>query len=146
MEMNVWKLHKCRMRYYIKHPLYIFKQIKKKLKYCWQRITKGYCDADIWNWDEWLLELMPRMLDELATVTDAYPDTIVGSLDEWKKYLHGLAANLRLYKDMDHTIDIDQYDTWAEFNEAATQVREEQEAILEETFIEITKNLRRMWW
>ena len=146
MEMNVWKSDKCDMKYYIKHPRYMFKQIRKKLKYCWQRITKGYCDADIWNWDAWLLELMPQMLDELATVTDAYPDDIVDSLDEWKKYLHGLAANLRLYKDMDRTIDIDKYNTWAEFNKAATQMREEQAAILEETFIEIAKNLRRMWW
>lgn len=146
MEMNIWKLHRCRIRYYLKHPLYIFKQARNKLKYCWQRITKGYCDVDIWNWDAWLLEIMPQMLDELATVTDAYPDSIVNSLDEWKKYLHGLAANLRLYKDMDSTIDIDNYDTWTEFNEAATQLREEQDAILEETFIEIAKNLRRMWW
>jgi len=146
MEMNVWKSDRCDMKYYIKHPQYMFKQIRKKLKYCWQRITKGYCDADIWNWDAWLLELIPQMLDELATVTDAYPDDIVSSLDEWKKYLHGLAANLRLYKDMDRTIDIDKYDTWAEFNKAATQMREEQAAILEETFIEIAKNIRRMWW
>jgi len=51
-----------------------------------------------------------------------------------------------LYKDMDRTIDIDKYDTWAEFNKAATQMREEQAAILEETFIEIAKNIRRMWW
>lgn len=146
MEMNVWKVDRCDWKYYLKHPRYMFKQVRKKLKYCWQRIIKGYCDVDIWNWDEWLLEVMPQMLDELATVTDAYPDDIVSSLDEWKKYLHGLAANLRLYKDIDRTIDIEKYDTWTEFNKAATQMREEQAAILEETFIEISKNIRRMWW
>ena len=146
MEMNIWKLHRCSVRYYVKHPRYIFKQIRNKLKYCWQRITKGYCDADIWNWDAWLLEVMPQMLDELAAVTDAYPDDIVNSLDEWKKYLRGLAANLRLYKAMDRRIDTEEYDTWAEFNKAVTQMREKQAAILEETFIEISKNIRRMWW
>lgn len=36
-----------------------------KIKYAFQRMKKGYCDEDVWDIDDWFLNIMPNMLCEL---------------------------------------------------------------------------------
>ena len=44
------------------------KQLMKK-----QRATKGYCVGDLWNMDDYLLDLIPAMLKEFADKTQGFP-------------------------------------------------------------------------
>lgn len=48
-----------RSAFYSKHPL-------KNMKYCIQRIKRGYCDADLWDIDHWFLAVIVPMLRQFA--------------------------------------------------------------------------------
>jgi len=61
-------------KYYLTHPWQWLSQLRKNVKYAWQRATRGYCDTDVWNMDSWMLALLPPMLRELANdPVGAYP-------------------------------------------------------------------------
>ena len=45
-------------------PWKIIPLICRNIGYSWQRITKGYCDKDLWNIDGWFMDLMPDMLEQ----------------------------------------------------------------------------------
>lgn len=46
------------------------------LKYCIQRIRRGYCDGDLWEIDSWFLSLMPAMLRHFDKVRIGYPNIL----------------------------------------------------------------------
>jgi hypothetical protein len=39
-------------------------RIFSEIKYCYQRITKGYSDRDLWNMDYWFINTIPNMLKD----------------------------------------------------------------------------------
>lgn len=45
----------------------------RDFKYCWQRITRGYCDRDIWSIDDWFLGVVPDMLQQLKDTRHGSP-------------------------------------------------------------------------
>ncbi len=47
---------------------------KNEIKWAKQRAKRGYADCDLWNMDLWLLEIMPKMIDELARVKHGWND------------------------------------------------------------------------
>ncbi len=52
----------------------------KNVKYSWQRVTKGYCDKDLWNIDFWFMKIMPRMLQQFKETKHGSP-SILGEND-----------------------------------------------------------------
>lgn len=48
--------------------------LARDLKYSWQRITKGYCDTDVYWMTEWFLEIVPCMIQELKVKRISSPD------------------------------------------------------------------------
>ncbi len=168
--MNIFKVKGYGTRYYLTHPWYWLREWRKKLVFAWQRITRGYADWDVWDLDQWMLEILPRMLDQLADNTHTYPLDIGDK--EWSKYLHGLASNLRLCTDeaadklneyydefhnnlILHTEKKDDGFTHAhvEINDEirdnyfkrCKEIWQEIEAIREETFADIGRSLPEMW-
>jgi len=76
-QLNVSTYHK-----YVNHP----NKMKK------QRIECGFCDADWWNMDDYLIKLLPAMLRRLANKTIAYPGTEEFPTPEsWTEYLESTA-------------------------------------------------------
>ena len=67
-----------RWQYRLKHPGKEVLDFCRNLKYCVQRIRKGYCDADVWDIYGWFLSVMPDMLQELKENHVAYPDPLDG--------------------------------------------------------------------
>lgn len=49
------------------------KEIFRDLKCCVQRIKKGFCYRDIWSIDDWFLNVIPDMLDELKNTRHGTP-------------------------------------------------------------------------
>jgi len=49
------------------------KQFFKNIKYAYQRITKGYCDFDVWELSDYYLKLFYYTLNSLADNTHGYP-------------------------------------------------------------------------
>lgn len=52
-----------------KIPIEVFRD----LKCCVQRVKKGFCFRDTWNINDWFLNVIPDMLDELKTTCHGYP-------------------------------------------------------------------------
>lgn len=52
------------------------KNIFTNLKYAYQRIKKGYCDADLWEIDGWFLTVVPDMLKQFSKTHNGYPEIL----------------------------------------------------------------------
>lgn len=55
--------------FYTKKPL-------KNLKYCIQRIRRGYCDGDLYELDVWFVSVIVPMLRQLNKTREGYPDIL----------------------------------------------------------------------
>jgi len=81
MDRNIWRSWTKRpFYYYLTQPGQFFKRIK----WCWQRITRGYCDCDLWDLDCYVSELIESMLYDFADKTQGYPDTLCKDIMEWR--------------------------------------------------------------
>ena len=95
MDLNVLKDFPYRPRYYITHLWKWFRECWINLKNAWMRATKGYCYTDLWNMDDWFLEVLPRMLRQLAKDHQAYPgQPPFETPEKWERWLIEMAENL----------------------------------------------------
>ena len=51
----------------------IFRDIKNKIRFKYQKVKKGYCDYDLYDMDYWFIKTFPKMLGEFAKNTIGYP-------------------------------------------------------------------------
>ena len=75
-EIQTWrpfKLSEYRFSWIDKGFRGIFKQLKNDIKYSFQRITKGYCDYDLFSIDYWFMDIMPRMLTQFKETRHGSP-------------------------------------------------------------------------
>lgn len=59
-------------------------QFFRNIKYAYQRITKGYCDADLFNLDMYIAANLNNTLLELADISHTYSSQY-NDIEEWKK-------------------------------------------------------------
>lgn len=175
MNRNVFKSWGYSKRYYLTHPHVWLRHLCINIKHAYQRVTKGYCDEDWWDFGYWFLDTIPDMLDELAENGHGYPgDDEFDTYEKWQAYLHGLASNLRLCTEKageemneyhkqfventahwhtepaengGQTIVWDKEDPELnrKYFDRIKEIDEMQDAIREETFIELARNLLAMW-
>ena len=105
-----------RTAFYSRKPL-------KNLKYCIQRIKRGYCDADLWNIDCWFLGVIVPMLRQFSRTQMGWPGRLQSKitaemgdgvdsnqLDEicqqkWKEILNKLADDFETLERMHYDIE-----------------------------------------
>ena len=63
-----------------------------KIKYFFQRGRKGYCDYDLYAFDDWLTEMMPRALREFKDKTHGWPDSEFKTFGEWQDCIERMAV------------------------------------------------------
>lgn len=68
------------------------KNVRRFFRYSFQRITKGYCDKDVWEMYPHLQAIIPAMLSELRENHMGYPvinekDTFEEGEERWNKIL-----------------------------------------------------------
>lgn len=56
------------------------------IKHAYQRITRGYSDRDLWSFDSYLCEMIPKGLRQLKKNSNSYPANLK-SFDEWQGIL-----------------------------------------------------------
>lgn len=91
--MNIWDKTQLKMDVDYSDnkikPVAYFRQIKKRIKWSKQRITRGYADCDCWNVDDYLRILIPSMLENLRENRCGAP--IINrkglSIEEWEQTL-----------------------------------------------------------
>lgn len=96
---NVW--NKTDFWHERRSPWKIPGLVLRNIKYSFQRITKGYCDKDLWNIDYWFMNLMPDMLQQ-------FKDTKHGSLSCLEKEHadeHGNFCNDECHTEWDKILD-----------------------------------------
>ena len=86
MIKNVLVYFPFRFKYYLMHPIEFFRQCINNCVSAWQRIKYGYCGLDVWNFDDWLLNIIPSILTKLKKEGHSYPANMANR-DEWCAYL-----------------------------------------------------------
>lgn len=76
-------------RFYLKKPWEFFEDTWLNLKAAWQRVTRGWADRDTWSLDNYLLEILPEMIEYLAEHTHGYPGEHAGfpTYESWQEFL-----------------------------------------------------------
>lgn len=95
-----------------KYPSNWFRNIKQFFRYFkwgWQRATKGYCEYDLFAFDDYYLNLIAETLFEMAKTTQGYPGPYE-SLEEWQQHIHDLGNEFKeaadiLWKEYDDDWD-----------------------------------------
>lgn len=87
-QMNVFKQNYFSWRY-IKDTIRL---LFRSFKWAWQRVTRGYCDADVWDLDITLLNYFYLTLNQLADTTIGWPGTEeFETFEDWQEYLRDMA-------------------------------------------------------
>ena len=81
-----------RPSYYLRHPLVFLKEIRTLVVNAYHRMRYGYAWVDLWNMDDYLGQLVPNMLRDLANKSSGYPCTDeFPDPETYKVYLRALA-------------------------------------------------------
>ena len=90
----VWPYRKG---YYVTHPWEWFAQLWWNLKCAYERAIKGYSCRDVIEMHSFILNLIPDMLEDMATGDiGAYPgNEEFDKFEKWQDYLMGLAGEFR---------------------------------------------------
>lgn len=93
---NVFDKNNYKYAWRDKNVFGVTRQFIKDIKCCYQRITLGYCDRDLWNIDDWFLSLIPEMLIKFNKTRHSFP--VLGTEDDdkrWSLILRKIAHLLR---------------------------------------------------
>ena len=68
----------------------------RQFKWAYQRITRGFCDADVWDLDTHLSEYLAQTIEHLAKTSHSYPGTEeFPTYESWKTYLMEIANKFK---------------------------------------------------
>ena len=80
-----------RPRYYLYHPIVFYKDVRRTIKFAYQRLTRDWDDSVTWNIDYWLCKIMPDILEKLKKDKQGIPNEVFDNPnkthedEEWKK-------------------------------------------------------------
>ena len=67
----------------------------RQFKWAYQRITRGFCDFDVWDFDYYLTSVMAQGIKHLADTTHSYPgNNEFPTYESWRDYLYEIATKL----------------------------------------------------
>lgn len=114
-ELNVFHKNTYRPWKYPKNWLNNIEQFFYNTKCAWQRVTKGYCDRDVWELDTHLLNLLHFTIRDLALHHYGYPGIEPFDTDEkWKDYLMDLSLKFYQVNEAHDVYPHPMYDKWCE--------------------------------
>ena len=82
----------------------------RKIKWFFQKCKRGYSDKDLWNLDNWILDMLEKVINDFKIQNNhSYPSNF-DSMDDWTaelEYAHSLLKHLNeeYYEDLNHTKD-----------------------------------------
>lgn len=125
-----------------------------------QRVKYGFCNRDVWNLNDWMLDVLPQMFRKLANEGCAYPGVEPFEIPEkWHEWLYSLAKRLEsctedmqdthneFYKSfMDTVLDKEQNKQIVErYYERAKEIYDESCVTIKECFAEIGEHFWHLW-
>lgn len=111
-KLNVFNNAKLPWRY----PVNWGRRVKNffySFKYAYQRITRGFSDKDVWNLDEYYLNLFSAAIRQLAQYHNAYPGNEEFDTDEkWTEYLYKMSFDLKMASEWNDLYPTPAADAW----------------------------------
>ncbi len=89
---NVFHFYRFPFGACLRHPLRSVRHCCRRLKYAWQRATRGWCNLDVWCMSDHLLTVLPQMLRFLAKHGCSSPLDMSG--DDWREWLYAQAKRM----------------------------------------------------
>jgi hypothetical protein len=68
--------------------------IPPRPKFLWQRLTRGWSDADVWGFDTYLARVISGGCEHLAKTTHGHPSE-VESIERWQETLRDITSGMR---------------------------------------------------
>ena len=111
MGLNVFKDYKCwSNKYRLTHPWAVVAAGWRNLQAAWQRATRGYADRDVWNLDDWFLQVFPAALKNLAHNSHGFPGhDEMDTYEKWTLFLYKLAQDFETCQDSEGDADNEYY-------------------------------------
>lgn len=75
--------------YSLRRPLWSIKRIFKSFKWAYQRITKGFCDKDLYDLSEFYLNLLHQSIFEFKNNTLSHPHNMTEK--DWEIVLYKIS-------------------------------------------------------
>ena len=83
---------------------YRVKELFSSLKWKIQRFKRGYADVDVWDFESWFLETIPKMLTQLKKQLHGCPINM--EFEDWENHLQEMINHLEVASTIE---DIDDY-------------------------------------
>lgn len=80
------------------NPFRCLKNWYDKVRWTYQRASRGYADCDIWSLDSYLAEWLLDALRDISELTPGYPADM--TMDQWEKELEEMACAFELLQDV----------------------------------------------
>ena len=141
--------------WYLRHPLKWFGYLLYNIRSARQRVRRGYCDSDWYNFYAWFLYIVPEMLRDLADKGHTYQAS--GSPEEWHDKLYRIAGNLE--KCQEDNLPKNEYEDAVASNNPPENINllrlkykgqnkkimKDRHDLLVSTLVELAENLDDMW-
>lgn len=79
----------------VKSLIDIIPQFFRNIRFGIQRMTRGYCDRDVWDLDCYLSELLYQTLNKLADTTHGVPLKYQDNMEGWSNHLKEIAQHFQ---------------------------------------------------
>lgn len=122
---------------------YKIQKIYYNLKQRFQRFIKGYADIDVWNFDNWFLETIPKLLDKLKD--DGHSHPIDMDAEEWEKYVINMSNHFKEASKIDDFLEFPPDTSLEVTSKAYEKLRKECEEHLHKGFEMMEKRFFDLW-
>jgi hypothetical protein len=111
---------------------------KKEVKYRLQRAQDGYADADLWNFDSYLAQILCNGLSDFSDRCHAYPSEF-SSKEEWQELLEEMRDGFCFYNEHKYDFSNDGQEEWI-------AKQENMNKRLKKSFKLLRKYFQNLWW
>ena len=111
---------------------YRVKELFSSLKWKIQRFKRGYADVDVWNFESWFLDTIPKMLTQLKKQLHGCPINM--EFEDWENYLQEMINHFEVASTID---DVDDY-----YPEDYVYLSEAEKDLLREKSVEHIKHCK----
>ena len=160
MSMNVLRISTFKFTYYLRHPSKFFKEIGWALRAAYMRIKYGYCYQDIWNWQNWFIQIIPPMFRYLSEHGVGYPGVEpFDTPEKWQAWLKHIADEIEKCSEEYVDSQNEYYKEWMEkinlpdnnkelsqkYFDRCLELNNESQARIQNTLTEIGKYFYWIW-
>ena len=82
---------------------YRVKELFSSLKWKIQRFKRGYADVDVWDFETWFLDIIPKMLTQLKKQLHGCPINM--EFEDWENYLQEMINHLEVASTIENIDD-----------------------------------------